>query len=190
MKAWLILALIAMLACIASAGSVSERLGPYNISFDLNTTSKYTIIADKPSTGVTENKIKFVDYNLSVDGGESIAYIVIRGYRINNLTDIDSNKTSLNIVTGLMSTIMSRIDRSKILGARLYSPITIDGRTGVMEACRLSSDKEFVCASYFLEDDASSIKKTNCRIFSTFPWEVTREMLYSLHVAGPSPPEG
>ena len=68
MRTGLILTMIAILACTASAGSVREKLGPYNISFDLNTTAKYSIAPERPSNGVTENGIKFVDYNLSVDG--------------------------------------------------------------------------------------------------------------------------
>lgn len=186
MKALLILALIVALTCTASAGSVREKLGPYVVSFELNTTSKYSVTADAPSNGVTENGIKFIEYNLSIDSDNSLAYVILRGYEINNLTDIDSNNTSINIVTGTMNTILSRIDKSKISNVKLYIPQTIDGQTGVLEACRLTSNEVFACASYFLENSTSPIKKTNCRVFSTFPWEITREVLYSLHVEGPA----
>jgi hypothetical protein len=65
--------------------------------------------------------------------------------------------------------------------------LPIDGHTGVLEACRFPSNNEvFACASYFFESGTPAIKKTNCRVFSTYPWEITREMLYSLHVEGPA----
>ena len=184
MRTCLILALMAMLVCTASAGSVKEKLGPYNVSFELNTTEKYSITTEGPSNGVTENGTKFVEYNLSVEGGDSLLYLVLRGYKINNQTDIDSNKTNINTVTGTMNTIMGMLDTTQRPRVKLYQ-LPIDGHTGVLEACRFPSNEVFSCASYFLENSTSAIKKTNCRVFSTYPWEITREMLYSLHVEGP-----
>lgn len=185
MRMWLILALMAMLACTASAGSVKEKLGPYNVSFDLNTTGKYTITTEGPSNGVTQNGMKYVEYNLSVDGGDSLLYLVLREYKINNQTDIDSNKTNINTVTGTLNTIIGMLDTAQRPSVKLYQ-LPIDGHTGVLEACRFPSNEVFTCASYFLESSTPAIKKTNCRVFSTYPWEITREMLYSLHVDGPA----
>jgi hypothetical protein len=185
MRTWMILALMAMLASAASAGSVREKLGPYNVSFDLNTTEKYSVIAEAPSNGATENGLKFVEYNLSVDGGDSLMYLVLRGYEINNQKDIDSNKTNINTVTGTMNTIIGMLGAAQQPSIKLYQ-LPIDGQTGVLEACRFPSNEVFACASYFIERNTSAIKKTNCRVFSTYPWEITREMLYSLHVEGPA----
>jgi hypothetical protein len=181
MKTGLILALVAMLACTASAGSVKEKLGPYSVSFDLNTTEKYSITTEKPSYGATESGIKFAECNLSINGGDSLLYLVLREYRINNQTDIDSNKTNINTVTGTMNTIIGMIDTSQRPSVKLYQ-LPIDGQTGVLEACRFPSNEVFACASYFLGNTTSANKKTNCRIFSTYPWEITRQMLYSLHI--------
>lgn len=177
--------LIFVLVCTASAGSVKEKLGPYNVSFDLNTTGKYSIIAEEPSNGVTENGSKFIEYNLSVDGGDSLMYLVLRGYKINNQTDIDSNKTNINTVTGTMNTIIGMLGTTQRPSVKIYQ-LPIDGHTGILEACRFPSNEVFACASYFLESSTSAIKKTNCRVFSTYTWEITREMLYSLHVEGPA----
>ena len=186
MRTWLILAMMAMLACTASAGSVKEKLGPYNVSFDLNTTGKYSITTEEPSNGVTENGTKFAQYNLSVDGGDSLLYLVLREYKINNQADIDSNKTNINTVTGTMNTIVRMLDTAQRPNVKLYQ-LPIDGQTGVLEACRFPSNNEvFACASYFLKGSTPAIKKTNCRVLSTYPWEITREMLYSLHVEGPA----
>ncbi len=186
MRIGLILVLMAVLACTASAGSVNEKLGPYNVFFDLNTTEKYSITTEGPSNGVTENGTKFVEYNLSVDGGDSLLYLVLRGYKINNQTDIDSNKTNINTVTGTMNAIIGMLGTTQRPSIKIYQ-LPIDGHTGVLEACRFPSNNEvFACASYFFESGTPAIKKTNCRVFSTYPWEITREMLYSLHVEGPA----
>lgn len=187
MRIGLILALMAtMLVCSASAGQVKEKLGPYDVSFDLNTTAKYSVSAEGPSNGVIDNGVKFVEYNLSVDGGDSLLYLVLREYKINNQTDIDSNKTNINTVTGTINTITKMLNAAQPPNVKLYQ-LPIDGHTGALEVARFPSNNEvFACASYFLDSNFSAIKKTNCRVFSTYPWEITREMMYSLHVEGPA----
>jgi hypothetical protein len=178
--------MVAMLVCSASAGLVKEKLGPYNVSFDLNTTEKYSVGAEGPSNGVIDKGVKFVEYNLSVDGGDSLLYLVLREYKINNQTDIDSNKTNINTVTGTINTITKMLNTAQPPNVKLYQ-LPIDGHTGALEVAHFPSNNEvFACASYFLDNNSSLIKKTNCRVFSTYPWEITREMLYSLHVKGPA----
>jgi hypothetical protein len=178
MRMWLILVLMVVLTCSASAGPVKEKLGIYNVSFDLNTTTKFSISNETPSNDVTDNGVKFVRYNLSIDGGDSLLYLVLTGYKINNQTDIDSNKTNVNAVTKILKI-------AQCTNTKLYQ-LPIDGHIGVLGACHFPSNEVFACASYFIESTSSPIKKTSCRVFSTFPWEVTREMLYSLHVEGPT----
>jgi hypothetical protein len=84
-----------------------------------------------------------------------------------------------------MNTIIGMLGTTQRPSIKIYQ-LPIDGHTGILEACRFQSNEVFSCASYFLENSTSNIKKTNCRVFSTYPWEITREMLYSLHVEGPA----
>ncbi len=177
MRTALMLVLLAMLAGTAAAGPVKEKLGPYNVSFDLNTTAKYSISSEEPSDGITDSGVKFTEYNLSIDGGDSLLYLTLRGYKINNITDIDSNKTSINLVTGFLKI-------AQCTNTKLYQ-LPIDGHIGILGACSFPSNEVFACASYFIESPSSPIKKTNFRVFSTFPWDVTKEMLHTLHVEGP-----
>lgn len=174
MRMALILVLLIILACSASAEQVRERLGPYNVSFDLNTTAKYSISSDAPSSGTTDSGLKFVRYNLSVDGGDSLLYLILTEYAINNQKDMDSNKTNAKIVTGTLN-------NAQCTNTKLYQ-LPIDGNTGVFGACSFPSNEVFACASYFLDNKSSPIKKINCRVFSTYPWTVTTRMLYSLHI--------
>jgi hypothetical protein len=177
MRTALVLVLLVMLAGPAAAGPVKEKLGSYNVSFDLNTTAKYSISSEGPSNGITDSGAKFTEYNLSIDGGDSLLYLVLRGYKINNMTDIDSNKTNINLVTGFLKA-------AQCTNTKLYQ-LPIDGNVGILGACSFPSNEVFACASYFMESQSSPIKKTNCRVFSTYPWEITKEMLYSLHVNEP-----
>ena len=177
MRAALMLILLVMLAGAAAAGPVKEKLGPYNISFNLNTTAKYSISSEGPWNSITDSGVKFTEYNLSIDGGDSLLYLTVRGYKIDNISDIDSNKTSINLVKGVLKV-------AQCTNTKLYQ-LPIDGHIGILGACSFPSNEVFACASYFIESPSSPIKKTNCRVFSTFSWEVTKEMLYSLHVEGP-----
>jgi hypothetical protein len=177
MRPALMLVLVIMLAGAATASPVKERLGPYNVSFDLNTTAKYSTSSEGPTEGITDSGAKFTEHNLSIDGGDSLLYLVLRGYKINNMTDIDSNKTNINLVTGFLKA-------AQCPNIKLYQ-LPIDGHTGILGACHFPSNEVFACASYFIESQSSPIKKTNCRVFSNYPWEITKEMLYSLHVEGP-----
>jgi len=176
MRIALMLVLLIMIAGPGAASSVNEKLGPYNVSFDLNTSEKYSIIREGPTEGITNSGAKFTNYNLSIDGGNSLLYLVLRSYNINDTTDIDSNKTNVNLVTGFLKT-------AQCTNTKLYQ-LPIDGQTGILGACSFPSNEVFACASYFIENQSSPIKKTNCRVFSTYPWEVTKEMLYSLRVEG------
>lgn len=177
MRLALILIMIVILACPAESGQVRERLGQYgqyNVSFDLNTTAAYSISVDAPSSGITDNGLEFVRYNLSADGENSLLYLILTEYNLSNQDDMDANNTNVRIVTGMLNT-------AQCTNTKLYQ-LPIDGNTGVFGACSFSSNEVFACASYFISANSSAINKTNCRVFSTFPWEVTTRMLYSLHV--------
>lgn len=82
-----------------------------------------------------------------------------------------------------MNIISGTLLAAKCTMAKLYQ-LPIDGHPGYLGACRLSSDELRVCASYFLDgsEDTGQKYRTNCRIFSTYPWEVIRDMLATLHV--------
>jgi hypothetical protein len=67
---------------------------------------------------------------------------------------------------------------------QLYQP-AIDGKPGVLGSCRYASGELIVVASYSPDGSLENEEvraKTNFRIVSTFPWEVTRDMLYTLRV--------
>ena len=188
MRAELILILMLFSASPILASHETGVVGPYNISFVMNTTMDYSVIVEKPSSGVTEDGIKFDRYNLSVQSTDYFAWIVLTRYAEPMLANITAN---------------AFIVQSALLGSgadepELYQPL-IDGQPGVLGNFRLERQdlgqgqyKEgdlVVAASYSpdatVQDNGEYRGITNCRVLSTFPWEVIRDLLYNLHVEAP-----
>jgi hypothetical protein len=58
-----IVSLVLMNPCFAAHDVV--MLGPYNVSFDMNTTMDYEIYPEQPTSGITSGGFKFIRYNIS-----------------------------------------------------------------------------------------------------------------------------
>lgn len=188
MRAELIIILMLFSASPILASHEVGVVGPYNISFVMNTTMEYSVIVEKPSSGITEDGIKFDRYNLSVQSADYFAWIVLTRYAKPMLANITANAV---------------IVQSALLGSgadepQLYQPL-IDGQPGVLGNFRFERQdlgqgqyKEgdlVVAASYSpdakVQENGEYRGITNCRVISTFPWEVTRDLLYNLHVEAP-----
>ena len=62
MRAKLILLLVLSLVAPAFAAYESGPVGPYVVSFNMNTTMEYTVIVEAPSHGVTALGVNFIRY--------------------------------------------------------------------------------------------------------------------------------
>ena len=182
MRSHLIIVLvILMLAEIGPslAAHESGKLGPYVVSFDVNTTSQYKVIVDPSTSGATSDGAKFTRYYLSVDGDNGYASIILTGYEKNMSAGIDANK---DIVTSAL-TALSGTD------SKIYpSTVGVDGQQAVLGSCKYPTGEEIFIASYSPDAvpiNGTYIAKTDCRFVSTYSWEVTRDMLGSLHVKVP-----
>jgi hypothetical protein len=181
-RAELILALMLamMLAMVGHSLAAREagQVGPYNISFDMNTSMNYEIFVDHPSSGVSSGK-KFIRYNMSIETADYFAWVILTGYENNMLADINDNKDIVE--TALMA--------SGCEAPKLYPP-QIDGHRGVLGNCRFDDGNVLVVASYSpdarVRDNGEYSGQTNCRVLSIFPWEITRDLLYTMHVEVPS----
>jgi hypothetical protein len=180
MRAALILILVILTAMgISAATHESGPLGPYRISFDVNTTSGYKVVVDPPTNGTTSDGAKFTRYYLSVDGDNGYASFIITGYDKNMSAGIDDNK---NIVTSALTEI--GCDSPKLYP----TTVAIDGHQGVLGNCKYPSGEGIVVASYSPDsvlENGTYAGKTDCRFVSTYSWNVTRDMLASLHVDVP-----
>jgi hypothetical protein len=159
-------------------GTLEEvKLGPYNVSFDMNTTSEYDISVEGPTAGTSSDGVGFRRYNLTVDGDEGFAFLVLTEYDHPMKAGIEAD---LEIVNDVLKS--AACDDPK-----LYQPL-IDGESGVLGSCRYPSGSLLVVASYSHggeTEDGEYLAQTNCRVLSSFPWEITRDMLYTLHVEMP-----
>jgi hypothetical protein len=188
MRAELILILVLCLAVPAFAANESGPVGPYKVSFDMNTTMQYTVIVEAPSSGVTSQGANFTRYNLTVDSADYLAWLILTRYEEPMVANITANEYI--VYSALLNAGADK--------PNLYQPL-IDGKPGVLGNFRF--ERQFlgqgryqegdlvVAASYSPDarvyEDGVYRGMTDCRIISTFPWEIIRDLLYTLHVEVP-----
>ncbi|MDM7912516.1 MAG: hypothetical protein QUS09_05400 [Methanotrichaceae archaeon] len=180
MRAELILALMLVLVSPGWAAHETVMLGPYNVSFDMNTTMQYQIFTEPPTTGVTSSGFKFVRYNMSIETADYFASVILTGYEKPMLASINANKEIVE--AALMATGCERPE--------LFQPL-MDGQPGVLGRCKLEGGNVLVISSYSpdgaVRENGEYSGQTDCRVMSIFPWEITRDMLYTMHVEVPAP---
>ena len=188
MRAESILLLMILLAAPAYAAHESGPIGPYNISFDMNTTVEYTVIVEAPTIGVTSTGINFTRYNLTIDSTDYFAWLILTRYDEPMVANITANE----------DIVWNALQAAGADKPNLYQPL-IDGQPGVLGNFRFKKQDLgqgrslqgdlVVAASYSpdgsLGNDGVYRGRTDCRIISTYPWEVIRDLLYSLHVDTP-----
>jgi hypothetical protein len=188
MCAELILLLVLCLAAPAFAAYESGPVGPYNVSFDLNTTMQYTVIVEAPSSGVTSLGVNFARYNLTVDSADYLAWLILSRYEEPMVANVTANEYI--VYNALLNAGADK--------PNLYQPL-IDGKPGVLGNFRFErqflgqgqyQEGDLVVAAAYSPDarvygDGVYRGRTDCRIISTFPWEIIRDLLYTLHVEAP-----
>ena len=189
MCAELILLLVLSMAAPAFAAYESGPVGPYNVSFDMNTTMKYTVIVEARSTGVTSLGVNFARYNLTIDSADYLVWLILTRYDEPMVANITANEYI--VYNALLNAGADK--------PNLYQPL-IDAKPGVLGNFRF--ERQFlgqgryqegdlvVAASYSPDarvyEDGVYRGRTDCRVISTFPWEIIRDLLYTLHVEVPT----
>ena len=188
MRAELILLLVLCLAAPAFAYQESGPVGPYNVSFNMNTTMKYTVIVEAPTRGVS-NGVDFTRYNLTVDSTDYDAYLILTRYEQPMSADVIAN----------MEIVLAALQGAGADQPTIYQHLMIDGKPGVLGNFRFErqflgqgryQEGNLVVAAAYSPDarvyeDGVYRGMTDCRIISTFPWEIIRDLLYTLHVDAP-----
>jgi len=185
----LILLLVLSMAAPAFAAYESGPVGPYNVSFDMNTTMKYTVIVEARSTGVTSLGVNFARYNLTIDSADYLVWLILTRYDEPMVANITANEYI--VYNALLNAGADK--------PNLYQPL-IDAKPGVLGNFRF--ERQFlgqgryqegdlvVAASYSPDarvyEDGVYRGRTDCRVISTFPWEIIRDLLYTLHVEVPT----
>jgi hypothetical protein len=200
MRGELILILMLLLASPAWADHNAGKVGPYNISFDMNTTPDYKVVVEMPSHGTTTDGIAFTRYNMSIENENSnyFAWLVLTEYEKPMIANITANAEIVAVA----------LQGAGADQPNFYQPL-IDGKPGVLGSFRFQNETKVkgvqlgqqvakqaseevqivVAASYSPDgrvmEDGSYRGRLTCRVISTFPWEVTRDLLYTLHVEVP-----
>lgn len=183
-----LLLLVLCLVPPALAAHESGPVGPYNVSFDMNTTMDYTVIVEPSSSGQNSARIKFTRYNLTIDSADYAAWLVLTRYEEPMVANITANEYI----------VYSALIDSGAAEPNLYQ-VPIDGQPAVLGNFRF--EKQFlgegryqegdlvVAAAYSpdarLYEDGGYRGRNDCRVISTYPWEIIRDLLYTLHVEVP-----
>ena len=188
MSALFVLVLAFFLAAPALAAYESGTVGPYVVSFNMNTTMKYTVYVEDASKGATSMGIDFTRYNLTIDSDDYMASMVLTRYD----EQMAANATANEYI------IYNALMESGADDPVLYQ-LMIDDHPAVLGNFRF--EKQYVGQGQYKEgdllvaaayspdarayDDDNYWGRTDCRIISTYPWEIIRDLIYTLHVQVP-----
>lgn len=174
MRTEIILAIILASVSLSFAAPEAAQMGPYQMTFDLNTTMSYVLEMGQGVKGLTPGGVNFISNDMTVRGQEGIVYMVITGYERPVSANYAANR--LLVEEFLQEAQAERIN---------VTEIQIDGHIGALGGGQLKSGDLIYCASYSPDGEAQEMAymgTINFRMFSTVPWDETRNLLRTLHV--------
>lgn len=157
----------------ASAAPETETVGPYKVSFDLNTTLNYTVKLEQPIETPANSiyQILLNTYNYT------LAKVQVEEYK--NLSD-----SSLDVGKTIFELSIANQGFNKNISAQ---NIIIDGKKGFVVTGMSPKNLRLWQAYYWLDSidcecGPVSVGKTEIGIISLYPLNVTRNLINSLHV--------
>jgi hypothetical protein len=173
MKILLASILMLLIASAASAAPVTKITGPYKISFDLNTTLSNTTILSKP----LESPSSFTYKMMIKTNNSSLAQVAI--YESKNLSDS-------TLDTGRLIAEQGMVNMGYFYNIS-FADIVIDKKKGFVFT-GLNARKARIFRAYYWTDSQDcqcgpvSVGKTEVELISSYPLNVTKNLLVSLHV--------
>ncbi len=167
------LLLILALAGIACAATESYSLGPFVLSFDLNSTIPYTVSTERPLDAAGGSLI----YGLSIRSNDGLIYIAITYNPDLRPATFEANRAIVQSFLQEMGCTDLNITRE-----------IIDAHQAAIGGGLLPSGRVLYCASYSPDgttEEGALEGRTNCRLLSTFPLAETANLLRSIHVEPP-----
>lgn len=180
MRTILAFALVLMLSSLATAAPESHQLGPYVVNFDMNTDLQYKVAELEPS--VAESATIYV-LQIAADNTTG-ANLFINEYK----EPIDATLVPQKQISALTAML-------NLFNVSSVDDITIDGKEGYIVRAVPNSYNEMVPAGltryevvYWLDGEKCecgpvSVGKTSVSIISTFPEDLTMNLVNSLQVA-------
>lgn len=158
---------------VSIAKQESLTMGPYKVSFDLNTTHEYSINNTIPvEYAETYGGISYVSYQTEINDSNNIAFITISYFSSNQMNkDIDEMKSNI---------------RDTLLNSPYYDYDTydriIDGKSGILGVGEnYEGDSNRFIAQYWPMFNMSGDTKVS--INSYYPWDDgTLGLLKTIHV--------
>jgi hypothetical protein len=167
------LMLMLIAASAASAAPETKTIGPYKVSFDLNTTLNYTVKLEQPIETPANSiyQILLNTYNYT------LAKVQVEEYK--NLSD-----SSLDVGKTIFELSIANQGFNKNISAQ---NIIIDGKKGFVVTGMSTKNLRLWQAYYWLDSTDCecgpvSVGKTEIGIVSLYPLNVTRNLINSLHV--------
>ena len=186
MKLLLAAALVLMLSSLALAATETEQLGPYTVSFDMNTPMQYQVQVQEP----IETPFSTI-YSLRISSDDTTgAGIGITEYK---------NRTDATLDVAKQLIVMDMALRG-INVTTAPEDMTIDGRDGfliagepVSETTNTQQAARIFRAGYWLDSvececGPVSVGNVNVGISSSYPEDVTRNLVNTLMVAAGQAP--
>ena len=180
MKLLVVLASMLMLSSLAVAAQDNSQLGPYAVSFDLNTDIQYEIQSAEP----IENELATVyQMRIFTDNSTSAGISIIENKDLSDATLV-MHKNLMAMEMTLRGLNVTSVD-----------DMTIDGKDGFMATSvpipteqAVPTDAKIYRGLYWLDSKECSecgpvaVGKTYVVISSSYPQDVTENLIGSLHV--------
>jgi hypothetical protein len=169
-----------LIASAASATPVTKIMGPYKISFDLNTTLNYTTTLSQP----LEKPSSFTYKMLTKTNNTTLAQVAI--YESKNLSDSTMD-------TGMLIAEQGMINMGYFYNLSSAN-LVIDKKKGFVFT-GLNARKARIFRAYYWTDSQDcqcgpvSVGKTEVEVISSYPLNVTKNLLISLHMERTGPME-
>jgi hypothetical protein len=174
MKQLIIFLVILLLTSVSSAKYEALTLGPYKVSFDLNTTQEYNINVAKPIQSGTYGGTKYTAYMFDLEDCDlniPVARITVFSYNDSSM-DKSIEKMDSSTKQSLYSLGYHNIKTNNRI---------IDGQQGILGPGDRHDAPSLFFAVYW--PDTPSIGDTWVSIRSIYPWEPeTSSLLKTIHV--------
>lgn len=168
-----------MLSTLAVAVPESSQLGPYVVTFDMNTNSQHQLIVGEPMPTPTATI-----YGMQIFTDNTTKAVLV----------ISQNTNPTDSTLGLYKQLSAMDIALNLFNVTNVADRTIDGKEGyllssepVPQNTRVPADTKLFRASYWLDSTTCpcgpvSVGTTSVDITSSYPQDVTENLLNSLHV--------
>jgi len=174
MKISLVFVAAILFALPAAAAAEKVDLGPYQVSFNLESAGDYTVQVAEAEEGRTNTGIDYVERTILLDCDDGRAEIKVKCYNSPVLAGDDATKSLSRKVPWQIGCI----------GVETNNRL-VDRHTAFLTTFTEVSEKEVYQAAYWLDRYLAPedyLGETSCVVTSSLPWTTTKELLDTVHV--------